>query len=405
MSAVTTPDRATLDADLTAAEDAVARASASLVELEGHPGYDLLHPGGFTGVSAQRREETLATVAELHRDLDLYRRAVATAREARGSRSKPSAAELAAAHEALHGESVTVAEEAVPLQRRGLLGPTSEVTRTSADALLTRMTAAFDAATRVAAQVAAVWDAVAAQLGPADRSLDLLRADAASLPGAGVDVEAWSGRLEGLRAAVLTDPIAHAGIAAPVDAAALAEIETGVADAREELREARALREDVDGRVAALTTRVDDLAARESAAAAVADEVARLVVAVPGLPVPQRRAPTLRAAVRDAAREAHAGRWEAASAGFAAASAELEAAIADAESGRAVLGGLLDRRAELRGRLGALRAKAGARGRAEDLALDALHSRAQELLWSAPCDLAAATVAVRAYQRALEEGT
>jgi hypothetical protein len=405
MSAVTTPDRATLDADLAAAEEAVARASASLVALEGHPGYGLLLPGGFTGVSAQRREETLATVAELHRDLELYRRAVDTAREARGTRGKPSAAELAAAQEALHGESVTVAEEAVPLQRRGLLGPTSEVTRTSADTLLARMTAAFDAATRVAAEVAAVWDAVAAQLGPADRALDLLRADVSSLPGTGVDAEAWSARLEGLRAAVLTDPIAHAGVAAPVGTAALAEIETGVADAREELREARALREDVDGRVAALTARVDDLAARESAAAAVAADVARLVVATPGLPVPQRRAPALRDAVRDAAREAHAGRWETASAGFATASSDLEAAIADAESGRAVLGGLLDRRAELRGRLGALRAKAAARGRAEDLDLDALHARAQELLWSAPCDLAAATVAVRAYQRALEEGT
>ncbi|HEY2220892.1 hypothetical protein [Actinomycetospora sp.] len=402
---MTTPDRATLDAELVAAEHAVSRASASLVELESHPGYGLLLPGGFTGVSAQRRQETLTTVAELHRDLALYRRAVDAAREARGTRAKPSAGELTAAQEALHGESVTVAEEAVPLQRRGLLGSTSEVTRTSADTLLARMTAAFDAATRVAAEVAGVWDAVAAQLGPADRTLDALRAEASALPDAGVDVEAWSDRLEGLRAAVLADPIAHAGTAAPVDAAALAEIGRGLADARDDLAEARSLRVDLDGRIAALTARVDDLATRESAAEAVAAEVARLVVTVPGLPVPQRRAPELRAAVREAHAHAHAGRWDAASAGFAAASSGLEAAVADAESGRDVLGGLLDRRAELRGRLGALRAKAGARGRAEDLALDALHTRARELLWSAPCDLAAATVAVRAYQRALEEGT
>ncbi|MCD2195919.1 hypothetical protein LQ327_21345 [Actinomycetospora endophytica] len=402
---MTTPDRAALDADLEAAEEAVGRASASLVELEDHPGHRLLLPGGFTGVSERRREETLATVAELHRDLELYRRAVEAAREARGSRAKPSPAELAAAHEALHGESVTVAEEAVPLQRRGLLGPTSEVTRTTADTLLARMTAAFDAATRVAAQVAAVWDAVAAQLGPADRALDSLRADASTLPESGVDVESWAGRLEELRAAVLTDPIAHADETTPVAPAALAEVESGLDAAREELREARSLRGDLDGRVADLTARVDDLAAREAAAEAVAAEVARLVVAVPGLPVPQRRAPALRATVREAVQAAHAGRWEAASAGFTAASSGIEEAVAEAESGRAVLGGLLDRRAELRGRLGALRAKAGARGRAEDLALDALHTRAQELLWSAPCDLAAATVAVRAYQRALEEGT
>jgi hypothetical protein len=404
MSAVT-PDRAGLDAELDAAQEAVARASSSLVDLESHPGYGLLRPGGFTGRSARRRDETLATVAELHRDLALYRRAVTAARDARGGRGRPSADELAAAHDALHGESVTLAEEVVPLQRRGLLGAGSEVTRTSADALLARMTAAFDAATRVVADVAAVWEAVAAQLGPAGRALDALRAEVAALPEAGVDVARWSERLEALRAAVLTDPLAHTGTATPVAAAALAEVESGLADAREELREARALRAGLDERVAALTARVDALVTVESATEAVAAEVARLVVAVPGLPTPRRRAPELRAAVRDAHGRARAGRWDEASAGFAAASQDLDAATAQAHADRAVLGGLLDRRAELRGRLGALRAKAGARGRSEDLALDALHTRARELLWSAPCDLAAATVAVRAYQRGLEEGT
>jgi hypothetical protein len=366
MSAVI-PDRAGLDAELHVAEEAVARASSSLVDLEGHPGYGLLRPGGFTGVSARRRDETLATVAELHRDLALYRHAVAAAREARGTRARPSPDELAAAHDALHAESVTVTE--------------------------------------VVADVAAVWDAVAAQLGPADRALDALRSEAAALPEAAVDVAGWSARLEALRSTVLTDPLAHTGTASPVPAAALAEVEAGLAGARDDLREARALRSGLDERVAALTARVDALVAVESAAGAVAGEVARLVVAVPGLPTPRRRAPELRAAVRDAHGLARAGHWDEASAGFAAAAQELDAATAQAEADRAVLGGLLDRRAELRGRLGALRAKAGARGRSEDLALDALHTRARELLWSAPCDLAAATVAVRAYQRGLEEGT
>ena len=401
MSAVT-PDRAGVDADLGAAQDAVARASASLVDLEAHPGYGLLRPGGFTGVSARRREETLATVAELHRDLALYRHAVDAAREARGSRPKPSADELTATHEALHGETVTVAEEAVPLQRRGLLGPTSQVTRTSADALLARMTAAFDAVSRVAADVAAVWDAVAAHLGPAERALDALRAEAAGLEGT-VDVAGPAARLEALRAAVLTDPLAHVGTTTPVPAVALAALDADLAAAREEVRQARALRTGLDERVADLTARIDGLATLESAAADVAAQVARLVVAVPGLPMPRRRAPDLRGAVRDAHALARDGRWDEASAAFAAVAQDVAAARAQAEADHAVLGGLLDRRAELRGRLGALRAKAGARGRGEDLALDALHTRARELLWTVPCDLAAATVAVRAYQRGLEE--
>lgn len=399
------PRRADLDAELEAAGSAVTRASASLVELEGHPGYGLLHAGGFTGDSAARREETLATVAALHHDLALYRGAVTAAREARGTRARPSAEELAAAHDALHGQTVTVTEEAVPLHRRGLLGPTSEVTRTSADTLLARMTAAFEAATAVVAAVAAVWDTVAAQLGPTDRAVAALRAEARAGGDGGVvaDLETWAERLDGLRHAVLVDPLAHADAPEPVDPEALGEVGAGLAAVRATLREAAALRGGADDRVAALTARIDALAAQEADTAAVAGEAARLVVATPGLPRPHRRAPELRAALRDAHGDVRAGRLAAASAGFTAVESGLDAATEQAESDRAVLGGLLDRRAELRGRLRALRAKAGARGRAEDLALDALHSEVESLLWTAPCDLPAATVALRRYQRALEE--
>ncbi|WP_033413866.1 hypothetical protein [Actinomycetospora chiangmaiensis] len=405
----TAPDRDRLDADLAAAEDAVVRASASLVDLEAHPGHGLLAPGGFTGVSARRREETLATVAELHRDLALYRRAVAAARAARGTRSRPGAEELAAADEALHGHTVVVAEEAVPLQRRGLLGPTSHVTRTSADALLARMTAGFDAATEVVAAVAAVWDAVAVQLGPLERALDGLRGQLRAEPdelaaGPAAALEGCAARADALRAAVLADPLAHTGTPTPVDAAGLAATAADVDLIRSALAEARALREGLADRVAELTAAVDALAGLETEAAAVAADVAARIAPTPGLPVPVRRAPALRAALRSAHDQARAGRWTAAAAGFTAVATDVDAARATATADRDVLAGLLDRRAELRGRLGALRAKAAARGRSEDLDLDALHSRARDLLWTAPCDLPASTVAVRAYQRALEDG-
>ncbi|MGH3763344.1 MAG: hypothetical protein ACRDTB_37155, partial [Actinophytocola sp.] len=64
--------------------------------------------------------------------------------------------------------------------------------------------------------------------------------------------------------------------------------------------------------------------------------------------------------------------------------------------------GLLDRRAELRGRLEAYRVKAARLGYAEDLALERLHQRTQELLFTAPCDLPAATRALNRYQQALQ---
>ncbi len=63
--------------------------------------------------------------------------------------------------------------------------------------------------------------------------------------------------------------------------------------------------------------------------------------------------------------------------------------------------GLLARRAELRGRLEAYRAKAVARGLAEDARLAGLFAQAHDLLYTAPCDLRAATRAVHAYQTSL----
>jgi hypothetical protein len=80
-------------------------------------------------------------------------------------------------------------------------------------------------------------------------------------------------------------------------------------------------------------------------------------------------------------------------------------ALSDARALLANLTGLLDRRAELRGRLEAYRAKATGRGHAEDPELGALHRRARDVLFTAPCDLRAATVAVAHYQRAVLDRT
>ncbi|WP_279571412.1 serine protease [Streptomyces sp. 8K308] len=65
------------------------------------------------------------------------------------------------------------------------------------------------------------------------------------------------------------------------------------------------------------------------------------------------------------------------------------------------LGALVDRREELRGRLGAARARARAASGEEDLALAHDYATAHELLWRAPCDVPAAERAVAAYVRAV----
>ena len=60
-------------------------------------------------------------------------------------------------------------------------------------------------------------------------------------------------------------------------------------------------------------------------------------------------------------------------------------------------------RAELRGRLDAYKAKVARHGLAEDPLLIERYDAARRLLWSAPCDLAAADRAVLRYQQAAAE--
>jgi hypothetical protein len=84
--------------------------------------------------------------------------------------------------------------------------------------------------------------------------------------------------------------------------------------------------------------------------------------------------------------------------------AELELAVAAAaEQADAVHRAVvepLDRRDELRGRLGAYQAMAGKHGHAEDPELDELYRRAYDLLWTAPCDLIEAEAATMRYVQA-----
>ncbi|HEX4703322.1 MAG TPA: caspase family protein [Pseudonocardiaceae bacterium] len=65
--------------------------------------------------------------------------------------------------------------------------------------------------------------------------------------------------------------------------------------------------------------------------------------------------------------------------------------------------GLLERRDELRGRLGAHLALAARLGIAEDVVIAARHRVAHDLLWTKPCDLGAATRAVLAFQQSVTD--
>jgi chromosome segregation ATPase len=107
----------------------------------------------------------------------------------------------------------------------------------------------------------------------------------------------------------------------------------------------------------------------------------------------------VRVATLDALRAA--GRWTRLAAELDAIEAEAAAAEQRYREAERVAAALLRRRDELRGLLDAYQAKAARLGAAEDAELTRRYQRAAGLLWTAPCDLAAASAAVADYQRAI----
>jgi hypothetical protein len=96
-----------------------------------------------------------------------------------------------------------------------------------------------------------------------------------------------------------------------------------------------------------------------------------------------------------------AGRWTRLASELDEVERELAAATAGFRDTERAVVAALGQRDELRGLLGAYQAKAARMGAAEDPGLTERYDWARGLLWTAPCDLAAAADAVTGYQRAV----
>ncbi|WP_051116263.1 caspase family protein [Amycolatopsis nigrescens] len=96
-----------------------------------------------------------------------------------------------------------------------------------------------------------------------------------------------------------------------------------------------------------------------------------------------------------------AGHWAGAGDELTALHRDIEAAGEALAERLARMSGLLERREELRGRLSIYLAMAVRLGIAEHDEVSTRHTAARELLWTKPCDLRAATMAVAAYQKSV----
>jgi uncharacterized protein YicC (UPF0701 family) len=377
--------------------DAIAQA---LVEMDGHAGHQLLRGAALSGVTERRWAETSTAMATLWEQFATYRGLVDRAREVRARRTRPSDDDLTELTALLTDPVVELDSEHVPIERRGLTGPSVVTERITVAELLARMKAAFATVIEVLTTAESAWSAAIGRLDPLTDDLREVSILAESVAAGDQTTTSALDRLrrglDDARERVVTDPLSVAA------EDPLPGLTAEVAALRQRLAEVAAVRDSFDTRLACLNRVLSDVEAAEATTrqtwAAVVQKIAD-----PGLPAPRAPASArLRAELAALADRRDDGRWTELGAEADRAERIAADALDEAQQALRAFGGLLDRRAELRGRLEAYQVKAARLGYAEDLALQELHTAAHELLFTAPCDLPAATRALNRYQQALQ---
>jgi hypothetical protein len=371
---------------------------ANLLELDSSFGKQLLAGAELTGDTRRRWDAAATTLATLWQVFSAYSAVVDQAAEAAARHLGPR--ELAAISGLLTGRSVQLASGPAPLAGRDLADPGRE-DLTPATAVA-RMRGAFSSVTEVVSAAEHVWTEVAGRLDAVGAELARVTPLAATLGDEALtgNLTAVQGELARLRDMLNSDPLALWQPGGTVDTSGADGLAARVTAAATRVDELVRLREEAHQRVAEVTAAAAAArSAREDAVAAWQQAAAK--IAAGALPPPPAGLADLSGRLDGLAALLAAGRWTRLASELDLLDRELATATAGfREAERAVVAAMA-KRDELRGLLGAYKAKAGRLGAAEDASLAERYDRARDLLWTAPCDLAAAEAAVAGYQRAV----
>ncbi|RSN41682.1 hypothetical protein DMH08_38895 [Actinomadura sp. WAC 06369] len=378
------------------------RISVSLVELEGHEGLRLLKGARLMGETFRRWEAARARLELLWRLFEAYRGVLDEASGLRDRSSRPDVATLAELSGLLSGASVPLPDGEVPLADRTLLGPRER--SVPLDEAVALMSEAFEFVAREVAAADAAWSALLLPLEEAEAQWRDAAKLAHALDGTRhPELDRLGRELTALGRVVRTDPLSlvRDGRA---DTSRLDRLCGTLRALGDELAGVTRMRDGYAGVAARLAESVEEVAGVE-AEAAEAYATVRVKIGSSTVPEPARGlAAGLRDRLAALERLREAGRWVELAGRVAELERTAEDALERARSDLRLSTGLLDRRAELRGRLDAYRAKAARLGLAEDERLSALYEEARDVLWTAPCDLRRATALLAEYQRTVRAG-
>jgi len=375
---------------------------ANLLELDGSFGKRLLEGATLSGGTKRRWDVTAASLAQLWEIYSAYSavvdRAADTLNGHLGTR------ELATITNLLTGPSIQLAAGPAPLAGRDLADSGRE--DLTVVAAVTRMRRAFGPITEVVSATEQVvnemtdkLDTIAAELGRVTPLATSLADEA--LTG---NLAAAQSKLSRLRTTLGSDPLSlwlgGPDPAGTVDTSGADRLQERVTAAVTRVDELVRLRDDARQRVTEVTAATATArAAYEDAAAAWQRAAAKISAAA--LPAQPAGLADLTVRLADLDTLLAAGRWTRLASELDEVERELATATGNFRATERTVVDALSRRDELRGLLGAYQAKAARLGAVEDPGLTERYNHARGLLWTAPCDLAAAADAVTGYQQAV----
>jgi hypothetical protein len=369
----------------------------NLLELDGSFGKQMLAGAVLTGESKRRWEAAAADLAALWETFTTYAAVVDQAAGLLAGARRSSDRELAQITTLLTGASVEVTRS-VPLARRDLTE--TGRSRLSLAAAVREMRRSFDGVGDVVAGAESVWNETADGLSEIGAELDAAKKQLGDTGDdeAAAALAAARDELGRLRDLLNADPLAlwQGG---SVDTARLGRLRKQAAAAAARAAEIARVRADAQRRIAAAAAAVSAASAAFADAVAARDRAAARIAAAE-LPPPPAEAVGLDVRLAALDKLKAAGRWGRLAEELDTIEAQAAAAGQRCRDTQQAAAALLDRRNELRGLLDAYQIKAARLGAAEDSELSRLYDQAHELLWTAPCDLAAAAAAVTRYQQA-----
>jgi chromosome segregation ATPase len=356
----------------------------------------MLAGAALTGESKRRWEAAAADLAALWETFTAYAAVVDKAAELLAGARRSSDRELAQITTLLTGASVEVTRS-VPLARRDLTE--TGRSRLTVAAAVREMRRAFASVSDVVAVAESVWNATADGLSEIGAELDAAKKQLGDTGDeAAAELAAAGDELGRLRDLLNADPLAlwQRG---SVDTARLGRLRKQAAAAAARAAEIAQVRADAQRRISAAAAAVSAASAAYADAVAARDRAAARIAAAE-LPPPPAEAAGLDVRLAALDKLKAAGRWARLAEELDTIEAQAAAAGQRCRDAQQAAAALLDRRNELRGLLDAYQIKAARLGAAEDTDLSRLYDEAHELLWTAPCDLAAAAAAVTRYQQA-----